>query len=135
MEWDSESPAYRKMLTDKQMKQVDTRREEKKQSAVYEAMKPTPNRKNYKSDKTYQEQIKQRKKAKERIEEMIATLGLSHEKAQELLVDYHQGQGTRSLSPAHILKGKALAKLYGKPEGAWRKWRDIWLKKQQNNRG
>ena len=144
MEWDSGPPAYAKMLSAEQMEQVDKQLEKKKQSAVYEGLNPKPERSYHDTDESYQKKLDRRKKARERLREMIKALGLTHDKAQQLLIDSyrkidkkgnwqdeHKAGSGRSIYDQKYFdpvmetgRAHALSKLYGLSGRAFEKYRD-----------
>jgi hypothetical protein len=112
MQWDYGAPAYSEMLNRKQMKQIDARREEVRQKVLYDAAhKPNP------ENKTYEQQLKTRKKARETLREM----DLTHKEVDQLLKDYYRykkihketGEPIGSLTPSYWKRADVLEELYG----------------------
>ena len=142
MEWDTPDPAYSKFLTKKQMEQVDSKREEKKQSVIAEALTPDPEKPKPQSQyrtkalyekavERYPEAIEERKKAREKFKEMLDKLKLSFDQAQQLLYDYYQREvGHHSSNTSYHEKAVMLAKMYGRGNREWREW---WDNKRKTN--
>ena len=84
MEWDSAVPEYRGLLAPDQMKQVDERRKEVQGNLVFDVLSEPPDRKKAKSDESYQENLKRRKKTLDTFNEMKAEVP-TFEEALELL--------------------------------------------------
>ena len=132
MSWRGEPLGYHEFLTPEQMEQVETEVKEKKGGVLFEGLKPDPEPPKRKERayqeklKSHQEKLKTRKKAREKMQEMIKTLAPTHAEAQQLLVEYYRRpgtddditeyvEGTNNVQKGYIDKGKALAKLYGEP--------------------
>jgi hypothetical protein len=142
MEWNSDSPAYAEFLTQKQMTQVDNKRDEKKQLALINGLKPDPEREANDTDTSFQKKVDSLQEKRDKMQEMLQSLSLSHEDAQQLLLEYYRRPGDDGL-PRTTEKGSiqteqnasgsdvdesyrkaavALAELYGNsdPEKAWK---------------
>jgi hypothetical protein len=85
MEFDSKDPAYSEFLTTKQLEQVKTRREERKQDLAY-AASAKPKRRDYQSDENYQKAIASRDKALEKLREA----GIGPQEQRRLLLAYRR---------------------------------------------
>lgn len=90
VEWNTDLSSAGSFLTPAQMKQAEAKREEKKQTVLTEGLKPAPERKAKETDTSYQKKLDTRKKARDKMQDMLGTLDLSHEDAQQLLVEYYR---------------------------------------------
>jgi len=128
MKWNSPPPAYAEFLTADQMKQVDSRREEKKRSVIEGATQNPPDRKKHISDATYNDSLKKREKALETFKAMKETV--SFEQAKQLLKDYYRYQKVSAdgrplgsiidqdskygnVKPEYLARMRLLRRLYG----------------------
>jgi hypothetical protein len=98
--------------------------EQYKQRVVY-AAGFTPDRKDYKSDETFQQRMMGIEAAKNSLKE----IGLTHDQAQELLVQHfwREAKGKRGselegpkLKAAYLQRGRALAEMFGEDFTEWR---------------
>jgi len=83
MKFDSPDPAYKKFLSEEQMSEVKERREDRRQGLVYEAS-ANPLRKGFKSDKTFDQAVKERNAALENLKNS----GISLDEARSLLIKH-----------------------------------------------
>ncbi len=128
MKWDTPSPAYSEFLSSDQLELVEDRKDEKREEVVKVAAASHDPK-----NKTYEDQLKTRTAARDALQEM----GISHDEAQELLVEsfWRPGndgkpgseKGDDGVKTAYTDRGKVLATLYGLPESAYQKWRTPWL--------
>jgi hypothetical protein len=94
MQWNSTAPPYSDLLNADQMKKVEYRQQEVKGNAITAGLASEPDRKQHKSDETYQESVEQREKAIARLREMTAAM--PPEKLEEVLKEYLKAEGRRS---------------------------------------
>jgi hypothetical protein len=73
---------------------VEQRRVERQGAAITAGLASEPDRKQHKSDETYQESVEQREKAIARLREMTAAM--PPEKLEEVLKEYLKAEGRRS---------------------------------------
>jgi hypothetical protein len=83
VKWDTDLSRADAFLSPAQLKQAEQRRHAAKGNVLYSGLAPAPDRKEYKSDDTYQEGLKKRQTASAKLQEMKAQMSL--EEAQELL--------------------------------------------------
>lgn len=143
MEWDSPTPAYASFLTAEQRKQVEAKREERRQNVIAAGLADKPERSHNDTDRDYQKKLDSHRKAVETLRKMTDTLGLSHDRAQQMLVDYYRridekgkrqteyDKRTGSIKDSYRERAKALSKYFGEAENAWREWRRTAMKRAE----
>jgi hypothetical protein len=103
VEWDTDLSGAEKYLNEDQMEMARERREERKQTLLYNAIvEPDP------KSKTYEESLEKREKARKTLNDT----GWSHEESQKLLFNHYKGK--RAKPTKYWSKFKELAGLYGK---------------------
>lgn len=103
VEWDTDLSGASKYLNEDQMEMARERREERKQTLLYNAIvEPDP------KSKTYEESLEKREKARKTLNDT----GWSHEESQKLLFNHYKGK--RAKPTKYWSKFKELAGLYGK---------------------
>jgi hypothetical protein len=113
------------------MKQIDAKREERRQSAMFSGLAEKPERKKGDTDESYRKKLESHEKATTRLQEMRQAM--SHGEAQRLLVGYYRqpdengkrqteyDKQTGELKESYRERANALSALYGLPKAEWRK--------------
>ena len=104
MKFDSPDPAYKEFLSEKEMSEVKERREERTQELVYAAA-ANPVRDNFKSDKTYDQAVKERDTAMENMKKS----GMTLDKSRELLIKHWEANFGGAKEKGSLLYKKALS--------------------------
>lgn len=120
MEYDTLDFAYKDLLTDSQRKQMLDTREMKKEAVVYAALASPPQRKNYKSEKTFEDGVADHEKAvanfgKMELDFNDARLMLSNYYKRQYGSAYEMRGGSYVMRQSYAQRLQELRKLVRKP--------------------
>jgi len=114
IEWDTGDAPYTEYLTPSQQEQWAARLKRRRQNVIYEALDPAPQRDDDDTATDFQKKQESHQRMKDRFSEMIQTLDMEHDDAQQLLTESQLTRSNR-LTPNWWKRSVTLAEMFGHP--------------------